>query len=70
MDQDDDIDTDEETLISGIQQCHHDLRQLKHQVFKTKNFRAETSVVQRWKKKGFTFSEDATRVFCTFNFDC
>ena len=29
MNQDDDVETDEEVLCSGIQQCHTDLRVLK-----------------------------------------
>ena len=45
MQQDDDIDTDEEVLCSGISQCQQDLRDLKHFVKAQRHFRAHTNVV-------------------------
>lgn len=67
MDQDDDIDTDDDVLCSGIEQCHADLRDLRRFVRNTKHFRAETAVVTRWKRRGFAFNESATSVLCTIN---
>ena len=57
--QDDDVDTDEEVLCSGIQQCHTDLRDLKVFMRVHHHFRAETNTVHNWKKRGFAFSMDA-----------
>lgn len=59
QDQDDDVETDEEVLCSGIQQCHQDLRDLKT-FLRSKNghFRSETNVVSVWRKRGFWFSQD------------
>jgi hypothetical protein len=38
--QDDDVDTDEEVLTCGINQCHIDLRDLKNFVKNNRHFRA------------------------------
>lgn len=70
MDQDDDIETDEEVLAAGIQQCHQDLRDLKNFTRSHKSFRAQTKVVHIWRKKGFWFSQDGRQANCTMNFDC
>ena len=70
MDADDDVETDEEVLAAGIQQCHQDLRDLKNFTRTNKNFRAQTKVVQIWRKKGFWFSQDGRQANCTINFDC
>ena len=69
QDQDDDVETDSEVLRSGINQCFKDLRDLKEEIRKP-NFRAETSVVEKWRKKGFWFSQDGRKAGCTNNFEC
>ena len=56
MEQDDDIDTDEEVLCSGIEQCHADLRDLRRFIREFKHFRTETAVYYKWKRRGFTFN--------------
>ena len=67
---DDDVETDEEVLCSGIQQCHTDLRDLKLFIRNNRHFRAKTNVVDKWKRRGFAFSQDGRQNQCTINFSC
>ena len=69
MEQDDDIDTDEEVLCSGVEQCHADLRDLRRFIRENKHFRAETAVIAKWKRRGFVFNQRGTSVVCTVNHD-
>ena len=69
---DDDIETDEDTLRGGIDQCVKDIHDLFRFVRDNPKFRAKTNVVDKWRTKGFWFSEDGRQHCCLKDdqFDC
>ena len=67
---DDDVETDDEVLASGVHTCYEDLRQLKDEIRKRGHFRAHSHVVNIWRPRGFWFDRTAQKNQCTNNFEC
>ena len=54
---DDDIETDEELLVSGRKECFNDFKKLLGRLNRMPSgFRAQTRVVHNWRRSGFWFS--------------